>query len=218
MLTIALLHLKGGVGKSTLAVNIAAAAHVAGKRTLVVDLDFEQGSAGDWGRSRPEAGPLDGLAVVAHRGPLTLARFREISRGREVAVLDCPPRADDVTRSAAVCADVVVIPVQPGFFDYWALEGTLKELAGADATRAQLDRAPVRRMFVVNRVFNDREKLAAAAPTTLAEAGEVCPVVVRDRSVYRKASGGLSAVTLDPRGAAAEEMRALYACVAGAAS
>jgi CobQ/CobB/MinD/ParA family nucleotide binding protein len=43
------LQQKGGSGKTTLAVNLAAAAHLEGRRTLVVDMD-RQASAFDWRR------------------------------------------------------------------------------------------------------------------------------------------------------------------------
>ncbi len=57
MQTIAVLNQKGGVGKSTLSTNLAAAAHLAGRRTLVLDLD-RQGSAFDWYSARAEGSPL----------------------------------------------------------------------------------------------------------------------------------------------------------------
>ena len=56
---------KGGVGKTTLALNVAAAAHLAGKNTLLVDLD-QQGSALDWyaaRANRPDS-KLAGLSTV----------------------------------------------------------------------------------------------------------------------------------------------------------
>ena len=77
MLTIAVLNQKGGVGKSTLSTNLAAAAHLKGKRSLVVDLDA-QGSAFDWYAARAEGSELAGLAVVKADRALSLSRFREI--------------------------------------------------------------------------------------------------------------------------------------------
>jgi cellulose biosynthesis protein BcsQ len=62
-LTVAVLQQKGGSGKTTLAVNLAAAAHLEGRPTLVVDMD-RQASAFDWSAARKDGSTLDGLAVV----------------------------------------------------------------------------------------------------------------------------------------------------------
>ena len=63
MLTVAVLQQKGGSGKTTLAINLAAAAHLDGDRALVVDMD-RQARAFDWSAARQDGSPLDGLAVV----------------------------------------------------------------------------------------------------------------------------------------------------------
>ena len=52
--------------------------------------------------------------------------------------LDGPPRLGDVTQSAAVAADVAVLPIQPGPFDFWAVAETLESLDQADQIREQL--------------------------------------------------------------------------------
>jgi chromosome partitioning protein len=61
-LTIAVICQKGGVGKSTLASNLAAAAHLSGLRTVILDPD-PQGSLFDWKAARPTGSRLAGLDV-----------------------------------------------------------------------------------------------------------------------------------------------------------
>ena len=63
MKTIAVMNQKGGVGKTTLAINLAAAAHMAGLRPLVIDLD-EQASAFKWYQEREADSALAGLVVM----------------------------------------------------------------------------------------------------------------------------------------------------------
>lgn len=101
-LTVAVLQQKGGSGKTTLAVNLAAAAHLEGSRTLVVDMD-RQASAFDWSAARHDGSALEGLAVVKADRALSLPRLNEIARGYDYVFLDgCdgPPRLGDVTQSA----------------------------------------------------------------------------------------------------------------------
>jgi len=209
MLTISVVNQKGGVGKSTLATNLAAVAHVLGRRTLVLDLD-RQGSAFDWYSARGEASRLAGLGVARADKALSLPKFRELSHGYDVVVCDGPPRLSDVTRAAAVAADVVVVPLRAGAFDWWAATETLELLDAADSIRHELKLRPSRRVFVLNGA-RAGTKLTRDAAAALAEVGELAPVIVQNRVAYGNAAlQGEGVVTLDDSGAAAGEMRDLF--------
>jgi chromosome partitioning protein len=210
-LAVAVLNQKGGVGKTSLAVNLAAAAHLGGKKTLLVDMD-RQGSAFDWSAARKDGSRLEGLAVVRADRALPIARLREMAAGYEVVLLDGPPRLGEVTRSAACFADVVLVPVQPGPFDLWASVETLSELDQADALRAELGRAPMRRLFVLNRAAA-RTLLAREAPKLLSEAGRLVGVI-HQRIAFPEASAlGESVLTMAPSSPAASEVRRLWRAV-----
>jgi chromosome partitioning protein len=216
MVSIALLNQKGGVGKSTLAVHLASAGHLAGLRTLLVDLD-RQGSSLDWAAARPEGSRLEGLTAVGWNKPLAWARYREMASGYELVVLDGPPRLSDVVRSAALVADVIVLPVTPGGFDLWAVSETLDLLAEAGQLRSEMGRSPARTLFVVNRATNTR--LSRAAPETLTDVGTVCPVVIGHRVAFAAAvTAGDSVLVTDPSGPAAKEVTELYRYVSGGAA
>jgi chromosome partitioning protein len=207
MHTIALLQLKGGSGRTTLSTNLAAAAHLAGLRTLLIDLD-RQGSALDWAAARADGSKLDGLAVVKVDRVLSPPRFREIARGYDVVVLDGAPRLDDVTDAAAVCADLVIIPVRAGCFDFWTVDETAHRIDMADNAREQIGRKPVRRGFVVNAA--GRTRLAAEAPAALKESGRVLGIV-RNRTVFPEAAArGESVLTVAAGSPAADEINALW--------
>jgi chromosome partitioning protein len=211
MLTISVLNQKGGVGKTTLATNLAAAAHLEGKRTLIVDMD-RQGSALDWSAARGEKSKLTGLTVVKVDKALGVPRFREMSNGYEVIVLDGPPRIGDITRSAACAADVVVMPVQPGPFDLWAAAETLELLDAADSIRAEMGRPPARRVFVINRASTGTV-LARQAPEALADYGEIAAVIHQRIAFPEAATVGESVLTIDPDGAASQEIRQLFRAI-----
>jgi chromosome partitioning protein len=214
MFTVAVLNQKGGVGKTTLAVNLAAVAHIEKRRTLLVDMD-EQGSASEWYAARSDESPLAGLVVVKMDRPLTLAKFRELATGYDFVVLDGPPRLDKVSTSAAVAADVVVMPVSPGPFDLWATSSTLATLDEADAIRAQLDRSPVRRVFVINRA-EVGTVLTREMPEALGERGEVLDAVVHQRIAFKtSALDGESVVTMGDGVVATQEIRAVYRAITG---
>jgi hypothetical protein len=159
----------------------------------------ERSQRGERARPRPEAGlgekvvqgsaarqdgsPLDGLAVVKADRAIALPRFKEIARGYDYVFLDGPPRLGDVTQSAAVAADVAVMPIQPGPFDFWAVAETLESIDQADQVRAQLGRPPIRRVFVLSR---------ASTNTRLAREAEVDSYEAdgRRRTIEAKCSAG----------------------------
>jgi chromosome partitioning protein len=211
MLTVAVVNQKGGCGKTTLATSLASAAHLRGSRTLLIDMD-RQGSALDWSAARAEGSKLAGLVVVKADKALPLPRLREMAKGYDTVVLDGPPRLGDVTRAACVASDVCVIPVRPGPFDLWAASDTLALLDEADAIRAELRRAPVRRLFVVNLAASGTV-LARMTPSALETHGEVGGVI-HARIAFPEASAvGETVLTTDPDGPAADEVVKVYKAV-----
>jgi len=114
--TIALLNQKGGVGKTTLAVHLAAGLTRRGGRVLLVDADA-QGSSLDWAAAR-DGEPL--FSVVGLPKPTLHKELPALGAAYDAVVIDGPPRVNDVARSAILAADLVLIPVQPSPYDVWA--------------------------------------------------------------------------------------------------
>ena len=139
---IGVLNQKGGVGKTTLAVNIAAALARTGKRVLLIDAD-PQGSALDWAAVR-EGDPL--FAVVGLPKPSIHKELALVGEGYDVVVIDGPPRVTDLARSAIMASDVVLIPVQPSPYDIWAADEVVKLIQEASVFKENL-----KSVFVINR-------------------------------------------------------------------
>lgn len=207
-LTIAVLNQKGGVGKTTIATNLAAAAHLEGRRTLVLDLDA-QGSALDWSAARKDDSKLVGLAVAKADRALTVGRFKELAVGYDVVVLDGPPRISDITRSAALAADAVVVPLRPGPFDWWAASETAGLLDSADGIRTELGKPPVRRVYVLNSL-DGRTALGRSAVDAMRDVGTMAPPIAPRVAFAVAAADGESVLTTAPDSPAASEIRALW--------
>ena len=144
MKVISILNQKGGVGKTTISVNLASAIAKKGKSVLLFDAD-PQGSALDWFASRSdEMEPL--FPVVGCAKPNLHKTIPDLGKGRDVVVIDGAPRVTDLARAAIMASDLVLIPVQPSPYDVWAAEEVVKLIK-----EAQIYRPEIQAAFVINR-------------------------------------------------------------------
>jgi chromosome partitioning protein len=101
-------NVKGGVGKTTTAVYLAAAAVARGHDpVLLIDAD-RQASSAEWLEERP----IDGVTVIEAPSERTLARA--MIRHSGLGVVDTPPGDERLLQAASASADAVVIPTRAG--------------------------------------------------------------------------------------------------------
>lgn len=198
---IGVLNQKGGVGKTTLSVNIAASLARAGSRVLLIDAD-PQGSSLDWAAAR-EGDPL--FAVVGLPKASIHKELPVVGEGYDHVVIDGPPRVTDLARSAIMASDVILIPVQPSPYDIWAAEEVVQLVQEASVYKDNL-----RATFVVNRKIANtaigrdvREALEAYDLPTLTAS-------VVQRVVFAEAAAvGKAVYEQDRDGVASQEIEAV---------
>ncbi|CEE60310.1 CobQ/CobB/MinD/ParA nucleotide binding domain protein [Xanthomonas citri pv. citri] len=200
---VGLLNQKGGVGKTTLSVNLAAALARNGERVLLIDAD-PQGSALDWAAAR-EGEPL--FSVVGFPRPTVHKEIGQLGQGYDHIVIDGPPRVTDLARSAIMAADVVLIPVQPSPYDIWAADEVVKLIEEARVYKDGLKAA-----FVVNRkivntaIGRDVGEALAAYPVPALAAS------VTQRVIFAEAAAqGRAVHEIDSAGPATAEIEAVRA-------
>src|SRR5690606_36708884 len=112
MITVAFCTQKGGTGKTTIATALADAAHLAGKKSALLDLD-PQTNAVDWFDRREGDGP-----DVASIQPGAIRRSLDAYRGlgMDWVFIDTPGKMDSASTEAAKYADMVLIPPQAQIF------------------------------------------------------------------------------------------------------
>ncbi len=197
-MVVGVLNQKGGVGKTTIAVNIAAVLAKLGQRVLLVDAD-PQASSLAWSSAR-ERDPL--FPVVAMPKSTLHRDLSELARDYEAIVIDGAPRLDAVGRSVILASDLVLIPVQPSPFDLWAAAHTLELVREAQQFRPTLRATLVINRKVANTAIG-RDIVTALACYEL----PILPVHLYQRVLYAEsAAQGLAVIEASPHGAAACEM------------
>ncbi len=198
MPTIAIISQKGGAGKTTLALHLAAAAEDAGHTALVIDLD-PQATASQWAAWRQDAPPV----VIDSAPPRLAAKIGQATgQGANFIVIDTPPHADSAASAAVEAADLVLIPCRPSAFDLAAVQTT--------ASLVKMRGKPAFVVFTAG---------SPTAPRMYEEAVQVvqgyglvaCPHILADRAAFRHAAAeGKTAMEIEPDGKAATEVRELY--------
>ena len=126
---------KGGVGKTTLAVNIAIARALAGRDVWLIDGD-RQGTAQTAIAIRAEAGHQPGIACATYPdGPTLRSQVQQQREKYDDIIIDAGGRDSTALRAALILSDVLLVPFQPRSYDVWALEDIAALIEEARAVR-----------------------------------------------------------------------------------
>ena len=198
---IGFLNQKGGVGKTTLAVNVADAMARQNKRVLLVDAD-PQGSALDWAAAR-RGDPM--FAVAGLPRASIHKELPALAKGYDVVIIDGPPRVYDVARSAIMASDLVLIPVQPSPYDVWAAKEIVDLIHEARVYKPGLKAAfPINRKIVNTALGRDVAEALSDYPIPVFTTA-ICQRVVLAES----AAQGQTVLETSGDSAAADEIRQL---------
>jgi chromosome partitioning protein len=204
MRTIAVIALKGGSGKTTVATHIALAAHLRGLRTLVADID-PQRSASEVLQARAGAGPR---CLATTGASLFAAQLAAVGTGVDALVIDTAAGDMEEVGQAIVLADLSLLVVRP----------TLLDIAAAVRTVEIIRRLRKPAMVVLNQAPVARDGVEPPVVKRALKALEfmrlpVAPAILRSRSIYQTAleTGRSAEETLDVN--ATREVAELWAFI-----
>jgi chromosome partitioning protein len=126
---------KGGVGKTTLALNLAVSRALASSDVWLIDGDRQQ-TAATAISMRSEAGHMPAIACASyHEGPMLRSQVLQQKAKFTDIVIDVGGRDSTALRAALMVTDVLVVPFQPRSLDVWALSDIAELLKEANSMR-----------------------------------------------------------------------------------
>jgi len=198
---VGVLNQKGGVGKTTLSVNLAASLARKGGRVLLIDAD-PKGSALDWAAARVDK-PL--FSVVGLPRASVHREIDTLGADYDHVIIDGPPRVTELARSAIMASDVILIPVQPSPYDVWAAQEVVKLIAEASVYKEKL-----KSCFVINRKIANTAIGRDVGEALSAYAVQVLLATIAQRVVFAEAAAqGKSIFEIDGADKAANEVEAV---------
>lgn len=150
MIRIVVANQKGGVGKTTTAVNLVAALSLAGRKCLLVDLDAQGNATSalncakvdsynlEGGLPLPVSTACSGIDLIPASGTysspgVATALVRAVGLGTpdgyDFIAMDCPPALNGVTRAAMKSATHIIVPIQCEYFSMEGLQGVSRAIA-----------------------------------------------------------------------------------------
>ena len=204
---------KGGVGKTTLAVNLAIARALQGRDVWLVDGD-RQGTSQTAISIRSEAGIQPGIACATYPdGPTLRAQMKQQAAKFDDIIIDAGGRDSSALRAALVLSDVLLVPFQPRSYDVWALNDIAVLIDEARSVRDGLRAVAI--LNCADPGESSTDNLEAAAAVGDIPQFEYLATPIRRRKAFANAAGaGLSVLEQKPMDKkAVEELNALVAAL-----
>lgn len=200
---------KGGVGKTTLAVNLAIARALAGRDVWLIDGD-RQGTAQTAISIRADSGHAPGISCATYPdGPTLRAQVQQQRDKFNDIIIDAGGRDSTALRAALVLSDVLLVPFNPRSFDVWALNDIAALVDEVRSVRDGLRAVAILNCADPGETSTDNSEAAAAVADV--PQFEYLDTPIRRRKAFSNAAGqGLSVLEFKPTDAkAVKELNAL---------
>ena len=197
---ISFVNQKGGVGKSTTAINLAASLKRKNFSLVLIDAD-PQGSIVQWHAVENN----DAFEILHHPEPLDQMDIKELAADYDYVVIDAPPAIGDIAKSILEVSDLAVVPLSPSSLDIWSGWGTLEMIEEAKHSNPDMTvKLLINRKIPGTRVGRDAREAIEVFDTDILQT-ELCQRV----AFIDAMTSGVSVMQYSPSSKAAHEIEEL---------
>jgi chromosome partitioning protein len=136
---IAIIQVKGGAGRSTIATNLAGMLSAGKKRVALIDCDMPQGTSASWAAIRLADKPDSLTVATASNHQELVAVVKRLDAEHDYLVLDGPPRIAEMTRAALILSHLSLIPLGASAAELWATSDLLSTIHEAREIKPDVD-------------------------------------------------------------------------------
>ncbi|MGE5840315.1 MAG: ParA family partition ATPase [Deltaproteobacteria bacterium] len=197
---ISLVNQKGGVGKTTLAINIGIGMARRNYKVKFLDTD-PQGTASQWQSIEGNVA----FEVRRHPSRVTLGEITNAGMDHNFLVIDTPPAIGEITQSVLELSDLAIVPLAPSVLDIWSSRTTIGMIEEAKRLNPKLEgRLLVSRKIPRTRLGRDGREAIAALEM------EVFETEISQRIAYVESMiAGVSVFQYAPKSEASQEIESL---------
>ena len=159
-MVIAVTNLKGGVGKTTIAINLAVSLARRGYKACIVDTDSEQRSAVKWSGQRDETALSIPVFAV---GDKLNKEVEALNKDYEFVVIDGTPQLSERANRTILASDVILIPISTSGFDFWSFEHFVERYQQAKTFKESV------KAYVLLNKFNENRNISKEIREALSE-------------------------------------------------
>jgi chromosome partitioning protein len=200
MMIISVVNQKGGVGKTTIAINIGIGMARRNYKVGFLDTD-PQGTASQWQSIEGNVA----FEVRRHPSRVSTGEIMEVEQNHGVLIIDTPPAIGEITQSVLELSDLAIIPLAPSVLDIWSSRTTIGMIEEAKKVNPKLEgRLLVSRKIPRTRLGRDGREAIAALEM------QVFETEISQRIAYVESMiAGVSVFQYAPRSDASQEIENL---------
>jgi chromosome partitioning protein len=179
---IGITNLKGGVGKTTLSINLAVCFAHMGYKICIVDTDANQNSL-QWLGVRDEN--LPDILVAGSTDPKAINKVADnLHTQHDIVILDGTPNLSEMTTRIMMASDLLIIPTRPGAHDFRAMNDFIERYNQVKAVKEDIPA-----YFLINE-YNERINIHRTIKDSLKEHYQlpILKTVIKSRTAYGEAN------------------------------